>query len=127
MKNRFQESCRVRKMRKPLWVPSEERIKQANVTWFISFVNEKHGLEINSYDELCKWSIENIRDFWAAVWEFGEIKASRKYDVVVDDLSKFPGARWFIGARCARSMVQRCPRSRTKNHRESEASYTRAL
>ena len=99
MKNPFQESCRVRNMRKPLWMPSEKRVKQSNVTRFISLVNEKHGLEINSYDELYEWSIEKIQDFWAAMWEFGDIKASRKYDVVVDDLNKFPGAKWFNGAR----------------------------
>ena len=27
-----------------------------------------------------------------------DIKASKKYDKVVDDLSKFPGAEWFPGA-----------------------------
>jgi len=85
-------------MRKPLWVPSKECIKQANITRFISFVNKKLCLEINSYDELYKWSIENIQDFWTAMWEFGEIKASREYDAIVDDLSKFPGAKWFVGA-----------------------------
>lgn len=86
-------------MRKPLWVPSEENIKYANVTRFINLVNEKHGLKIDSYNQLYKWSIEHIPEFWEAMWEFGEIKASRKYNVVVDDLSKFPGARWFVGAR----------------------------
>jgi len=86
-------------MRKPLWMPSQERKRQANVTHFISFVNEKHCLKINSYNELYKWSIEKIPDFWAAVWEFTGIRASRQYDVVVDDLNKFPGAKWFIGAR----------------------------
>ena len=86
-------------MRKPLWTPSKERIKHANITQFISFVNKKHGLQINSYDELYKWSIENIHDFWAAMWEFGKIKASRRYDMVIDDLTKFPGAKWFIGSR----------------------------
>jgi len=86
-------------MRKPLWAPSQKHIKKANVTRFIGFVNKKHSLEIHSYAQLYKWSIENIPDFWAAMWEFGKIKASHKYDVVVDDLSKFPGAKWFIGAR----------------------------
>jgi acetoacetyl-CoA synthetase len=86
-------------MRKPLWTPSEERIKQANVTRFIGFVNEKHGLKIDSYDELYEWSIENIQDFWEVMWEFAEIKASRRYDMVVDDLSRFPGAKWFTGAK----------------------------
>lgn len=86
-------------MRKPLWVPSEERVKHANVTRFISFVNEKYGLGLSSYNQLYRWSVENIPDFWATMWEFAQIKASRKYDVVVDDLRKFPGARWFIGAK----------------------------
>lgn len=89
----------MRGMSEPLWVPSEERVKQANITRFIGLVNEKHGFEIDSYGQLCKWSIENIPEFWKLMWEFGGIKASRGYDVVVDDLDKFPGAKWFIGAR----------------------------
>ena len=32
------------------------------------------------------------------MWEFADVRASR-YDTVVDDLSRFPGARWFVGAR----------------------------
>jgi len=86
-------------MKKPVWVPTKDHIKRANVTRFISFVNKKHDLKIASYDELYKWSIENIQDFWAAMWEFGETKASRKYDKVVDNLDRFPGAKWFIGAK----------------------------
>ena len=86
-------------MRKPLWTPSEERIRNANITRFINFVNKKHSIQINSYNELYKWSIEDIPDFWAAMWEFGDIKASHKYDIVVDDLTNFPGAKWFVGAK----------------------------
>lgn len=85
-------------MKKPLWAPSEEYIKQANITRFIGLVNKRHGLGIGSYRELHGWSVENIRDFWAAMWEFGGVQASG-YDTVVDDLRKFPGARWFPGAR----------------------------
>ncbi|MCW3993582.1 MAG: acetoacetate--CoA ligase, partial [Candidatus Bathyarchaeota archaeon] len=86
-------------MRKPLWVPSEERVKQANITRFMKFVNERHGFEFDSYDQLYKWSIGNIPEFWEAMWDFGDVKASRGYDVVVDDSGKFPGARWFVGAK----------------------------
>ena len=82
-----------------LWQPSEEYIKQANMTKFIDFVNKKHGLSIISYPSLYTWSIENIPDFWAAMWEFGEIKASCRYSKVVDNLKEFPGAKWFTGAR----------------------------
>ena len=38
-------------------------------------------------------------DFWAAMWEFGGIQASRTYDAVLDDVHHFPGAKWFEGAR----------------------------
>ncbi len=86
-------------MSKLLWQPSEEVKKKANITRFISFVNEKHGLKINSYDELYDWSIEKIPDFWAAMWEYVPIKASKMYDEVVDDLTRFPGTKWFGGAR----------------------------
>ena len=86
-------------MVKPLWQPSEERIRSANMTKFIDFVNRKHGLKMDSYFQLCEWSVTQILDFWASVWEFAGVRASGGYEVVADDLSKFPGAKWFIGAR----------------------------
>jgi len=86
-------------MRKPLWVPSEERVKRANITRFISFINGNFGLDIDSYGQLYEWSIKNIPEFWEAMWDFGQIRASRGYDVVVGDLGRFPGAKWFIGAK----------------------------
>jgi acetoacetyl-CoA synthetase len=82
-----------------LWAPSEERVSQANITRFIQLVNRKYGLKIESYRALYDWSVEGISEFWAAMWEFADIKASRRYDEVVDDLDRFPGARWFPGAR----------------------------
>ena len=86
-------------MKTPLWIPSEERKRDANITRFIREINAKHQLNLSSYAELYQWSIENIPAFWAAMWDFAEIKASKRYDKVVDDLTKFPGARWFPGAR----------------------------
>lgn len=86
-------------MGKQLWSPSEERVASANMTRFMDFVNRRRSRRFGSYDELYRWSIDNIRDFWAAMWEFGGIIASRPYDSVVDDLEKMPGAEWFGGAR----------------------------
>lgn len=74
-------------------------MEEANVTRFIDFVNKKHGLNIDSYSKLYEWSVSRLQDFWAEIWEFAEIKASRKYDVVVEDLSRFPGTKWFVGAK----------------------------
>jgi acetoacetyl-CoA synthetase len=86
-------------MKKPLWEPSAERKKQANLTRFLQLVNRKFGKNFNDYPELYEWSITEIPDFWAAFWEFAGVKASRGYDRVVDDLGQMPGAKWFEGAR----------------------------
>ncbi len=84
---------------RPLWSPSPERVRDSNLTRFIAFINEKHGLNVKSYSELHKWSTEKVSDFWSAVWDFTGIVFSRRYEEVVDDLNRFPGARWFPGAR----------------------------
>ncbi len=86
-------------MSKMLWLPSRETVAQANMTRFIKFVNDKYHLALQDYDQLYDWSVERIPDFWAAAWEFTGIKASRPYTKVVDDLRKFPGAKWFPGTR----------------------------
>ena len=84
---------------KPIWEPSAERIRDANLTRFMEFINKNRGTEFREYEDLYRWSVADIPAFWAAMWEFGGIIASRGYDHVVDDLSKMPGARWFPGAR----------------------------
>jgi len=86
-------------MGKLLWEPSEEQIKNANMTKFINYVNDRYEQNFDSYFELYDWSINKIPDFWAAMWDFGKIKASKPYEMVVDDLGKFPGAKWFVGAK----------------------------
>ena len=86
-------------MKTPLWTPSEARKQDANVTRFIHEINRREGLNLDSYLGLYHWSIEYIPDFWSAVWDFAGIKASRPYDRVIEDLTKFPGAHWFPGAR----------------------------
>ena len=86
-------------MGKLIWQPSDERISQANMTKFISFINKKYGTNFESYWQLYDWSIQDIPDFWAAMWDFVGVKASQRYDTVVDDLDRFPGTRWFPGAK----------------------------
>jgi len=87
-------------MKMPLWEPSAERKNKANITRFIAIINRKYGQDIHSYAQLWQWSVENIPDFWAMMWDFAGIKASGGYhDEVVDDLRHFPGAKWFRSSR----------------------------
>jgi len=86
-------------MKLPLWEPSAERKRNANITRFISLVNERHGTKFTSYNELHNWSINNLADFWALVWEFCQIKASKPYDTVITPARRMMDTKWFQGAR----------------------------
>jgi acetoacetyl-CoA synthetase len=86
-------------MSKLLWQPSEAQIKQTNIYRFMTVVNQKYDQDFKDYASLYQWSIDNIADFWATLWEFADIVASQPYDQVIDDVSKMPGARWFSGTR----------------------------
>ena len=83
--------------RKKLWEPSEEWIKNAEITRFIEFVNKEYGQDIKGGKDLYKWSVTKIPDFWEAVWKFTGIVSSKPYDKVVEDLKVFPGTNWFPG------------------------------
>ena len=85
--------------RKKLWEPSADWIKNAEATHFIEFVNRNYGQNIKDGKELYKWSVESISDFWAAMWDFAGIVASKKYEKVIEDINTFPGTKWFPGAR----------------------------
>ena len=86
-------------MKTPLWEPTQEVKQQTNMMKFLKEVNVKYGLSLASYADLHQWSVDRIEDFWAAVWDFTEIKYSLKYTAVVEDLSVFPGTKWFPGAK----------------------------
>lgn len=85
--------------RKKLWEPSKKWIKNAEATRFIKYVNKEYGLNLKGGKDLYKWSVEQIPDFWDAMWKFSGIIASKAYDKVVEDLNVFPGTKWFPGAK----------------------------
>ena len=50
---------------------------------------------LSAYDELWRWSVEDIEGFWGALWEWFEIDAP--YERVLGSRD-MPGAEWFPGA-----------------------------
>jgi acetoacetyl-CoA synthetase len=82
-----------------LWQPSEQQIKQTSMYGFMQLINARFNCSFSRYEELYQWSINNISEFWAVMWDFAQIKYSESYTDVVDDLGKMPGAKWFLGAK----------------------------
>ena len=86
-------------MQKLLWKPSDEVKNGCRMADFMRFVNTRCGKDFHEYRELYQWSVDDIPAFWDAAWHYFDVICSRPYDTVVDDLSRFPGAKWFVGAR----------------------------
>ena len=82
-----------------LWQPSERSIEEAQVTQFARHAIRKHRLDLNSYPDFYRWTVDNPELFWAEVWDWCGVVASRKGGTVLVDGDKMPGARWFPEAR----------------------------
>src|SRR5947208_3530493 len=74
-----------------LWTPGPERIERANITQFA----RRRGLP-EDYGELWQWSVDNLDDFWAAIWD-EYVEADTPYEHVLG-CREMPGAEWFPGA-----------------------------
>ncbi|MEX2300592.1 MAG: hypothetical protein WD733_06630, partial [Bryobacterales bacterium] len=55
---------------KPIWAPSPECIRQANLTEFLAFLQKEGFGSFEDYGALYKWSVESPGEFWPAVWDF---------------------------------------------------------
>ena len=80
-----------------LWQPSEEMKQQANVMRYMSWLANTRGLNFQSPGELWEWSVTRIEDFWASIWQYFHIQASKPFNAVLVE-RKMPGAQWFPGA-----------------------------
>jgi acetoacetyl-CoA synthetase len=97
----------------PLWTPDPERVKHANLTAFISHIQQQKpaGSEaVRDYAALYRWSIDHPDAFWPEVWRFCGVVAvdppgRSPGDEVVVGLNRMAppdpelGPRWFTGAR----------------------------
>ncbi|MGH2479960.1 MAG: AMP-binding protein, partial [Ktedonobacteraceae bacterium] len=80
-----------------LWKPSQEIKEQANLTRYMHWLAREKGLHLAENEELWAWSVEHLEDFWASMWEYLDIKASRPYTTVLTNAT-MPDVHWFVGA-----------------------------
>jgi acetoacetyl-CoA synthetase len=80
-----------------LWEPSQEMKQQANITHYMQWLESERGLHFDDPENLWEWSVNNLEDFWASLWDYFHIKASKPYRTVLAE-RKMPGAQWFPGA-----------------------------
>ncbi|GAA6004623.1 hypothetical protein JCM10207_000959 [Rhodosporidiobolus poonsookiae] len=50
--------------------PTPEQVEAAPDTRFRLFLNERLSLDLKDFFELSKWALDNLNEFWSAVWDF---------------------------------------------------------
>lgn len=78
-----------------LWKPSKETIQNTQMFKFMQYLNAIHHTEFNQYQDLYRWSVENLADFWIAVWNFCEIKANKLWEQPLLSTGKMWNTKWF--------------------------------
>jgi acetoacetyl-CoA synthetase len=81
----------------PLWRPSAERVERANLTRYLRWLAERRGLELGSYQEAWRWSVDDLDGFWSSIWEWFQVGGPAPRPALAE--RRMPGARWFPGAR----------------------------
>ncbi|MQA76532.1 MAG: acetoacetate--CoA ligase, partial [Solirubrobacterales bacterium] len=74
-------------------------MERSNLTAYARWLESERGLAFGGdYGALWRWSVTELEDFWASIWDYFEVRASAPYERVLSG-REMPGARWFSGAR----------------------------
>ncbi len=85
-------------VKKPLWIPTAERISNSNLKHFISYLKANSNFQGDSYSDLYNWSVNNIEDFWKSIWEYSGIIHSESYNEVLIRKEIY-NSQWFTGSK----------------------------
>ncbi len=79
-----------------LWQPSEERCATSRIAHFMRWLAQKYALSFTSYDELWRWSVEQVGPFWQAVASYFAVELGGSPEPAL--VGKLPDAHWFPNA-----------------------------
>jgi acetoacetyl-CoA synthetase len=73
-----------------LWEPSQQLLTDSKMARYM----RERGF--SSYDELWRWSVDDLEGFWRSIWELYDVGPTPER---VLGRAEMPGAEWFPGAR----------------------------
>jgi acetoacetyl-CoA synthetase len=77
-----------------LWQPTPERVERSTLTAFRRWLDDERGLAFDDYGSLWRWSVDELEQFWACVWDYFAL--GQRGETVLER-RVMPGARWFEG------------------------------
>jgi acetoacetyl-CoA synthetase len=81
-----------------LWTPPADVREATEIGRYLNWLRDERGRDLADYDELWRWSTEDLEGFWGSIWDFFGVRAHAPYERVLGT-REMPGAEWFPGAR----------------------------
>ena len=79
-----------------IWQPPADARRSTVVGRYLTWLEEECGRTFTTYDDLWRWSVDDLTGFWSSVWSFFDVQASVPYEAVLRH-PQMPGAQWFRG------------------------------
>ncbi|CAL1295517.1 unnamed protein product [Larinioides sclopetarius] len=81
-----------------IWKPETHHGKQMKNLKKI--IEEKYKVQFGDYMDFHKWSVENLCEFWAEMWDFLGVVSTEKFKTVIDlSVPMNDSPKWFEGAK----------------------------
>jgi acetoacetyl-CoA synthetase len=79
-----------------LWEPSAELIERSRLHEYMHWLEAERGLNLDTYEELWRWSVSDLEGFWSSIWDFFGVQADGGHERALGNRA-MPGAEWFAG------------------------------
>ena len=104
-----------------LWTPSETIKEEAKITAYMKWLNARNGFSFETYEELWKWSVTDIENFWGSIWQYFQVNSYTPYESVLKERT-MPNAKWFSGSTLnyAEHILRNAKKGKTAIYSQSE-------
>lgn len=82
---------------KPIWTPPASFAQSSNLMKYTHWLAEQ-GHNFLDYNEMWKWSVNDLQGFWQSIWNYFDIQFDGSYTEVCSP-DKMPHTKWFEGTR----------------------------
>ena len=80
-----------------LWTPPSDARNTTVLGRYMDFLRDERGHDFAEYEDLWRWSVDDLEGFWGSIWDFFDIRAHTPPSRVLGS-QVMPGAEWFPGA-----------------------------
>ncbi|WP_042349280.1 acetoacetate--CoA ligase [Bacillus massiliigorillae] len=104
-----------------LWQPNNFIKENAYVSKYMEWLRQTKGLQVEDYQALYRWSVNELELFWKSIWEYFDIQSSTPYEKVLVNKT-MPGAKWFQGSHVnfAQHVLRQGETNKVAIHHQSE-------